>query len=121
MPRRAYNNTGKPPGRPKGSQAKETKDFKVQLNKLFEWSAPRMADWLEEIAKEDPKHAFEILWKFSEFLYPKLSRKEVDLEARVEDISAKLAQMEDPANGLQQQTSCAKDKPAVFCETDTAH
>lgn len=68
--------SGNPKGKPKGVKNKTTEEFKEKLNDLLEQSAPKMADWLEKIADEDPAKAFDILSKFTEYIHPKLARSE---------------------------------------------
>ncbi len=88
--------TNNPNGRPKGKPNKATLEFKEKLNDLLEQSAPKMAKWLEVIAKEDPAKAFEILSKFTEYIHPKLSRADVNMEATVKTISDQLADLDEP-------------------------
>lgn len=83
-------------GRPKGVPNKATAEFKEKLNDLLEESAPKMAAWLEEIAADDPAKAFDILSKFAEYIHPKLSRSQVDLDATIQTVSEKLAEMDEP-------------------------
>ena len=64
-----------PGGRPKGVPNKATTQFKEALNTLFEYSAPHMVTWLEQIP--DAERRFDILAKFAEYLYPKLARTEL--------------------------------------------
>ena len=62
-------------GRPKGVPNKVTTEFKEGLAKLFEYAAPQMVTWLEQI--DSPERRFEILAKFGDYLFPKLARTEV--------------------------------------------
>ncbi len=63
-------------GRPKGIPNKVTTEFKEGLNKLFEYATPRMVEWLEQI--DDPERRFDILSKFANYLYPKLSSTDMN-------------------------------------------
>jgi hypothetical protein len=65
-----------PEGRPKGVPNKATTKFKEALNKLFEDNADQMMIWLAEV--KDPKDRFDILAKFSDYLYPKLARTDIN-------------------------------------------
>jgi len=69
--------SGNPKGRAKGQENYTTKEFKEQLNNLLEWSAPKMRNWLEQIAEDSPEKAFDILSKFAEYIYPKLARTDI--------------------------------------------
>lgn len=68
--------TNNPKGRKKGVRNKKTAKFKDQLNELFEHHADDMHGWLAQIAKDNPKDAFEVLSKFIVYLYPKLASSE---------------------------------------------
>lgn len=87
--------SGNPSGKKKGTTNKVTSEFKEQLNKLLEESAPRMVGWLDEIAAENPEKAFDILSKFAEYIHPKLSRSELKHEGEV-TISTLLANIDEP-------------------------
>lgn len=87
--------TNNPKGRPKGIPNKTTVEFKEHLNKLLEESAPKMLEWLDEVAKESPKDAFDILSKFAEYIHPKLSRQELKHEGEV-TLNKILAKLDDP-------------------------
>lgn len=65
-----------PNGRPKGVPNKATTEFKEGLTKLFHYAAPQMVTWLEQI--DDPERRFEILAKFANYLYPKLSSTDMN-------------------------------------------
>ena len=88
--------SGNPKGRSKGAVNKSTTEFKDALNRLLEDSAPKMTQWLEDIAQDDPTKAFDILSKFAEYIHPKLSRSDVNLDATVKTVSDKLADMDEP-------------------------
>lgn len=68
-------------GRPKGSPNKDNKKFKEALNAMFENNAANMMQWLEQI--DDPKDRFDILNKFANYLYPKLSSSNDTVEQKV--------------------------------------
>lgn len=64
-----------PNGRPKGVPNKTTTQFKEALNGLFEYAAPEMVEWLRQV--DCPEKRFDILSKFAQYLYPKLSNTEL--------------------------------------------
>lgn len=68
--------TNNPNGRKKGVRNKRTAKFKDELNELFERNAGEMDSWLREIARDNPKDAFDVLSKFIVYLYPKLASSE---------------------------------------------
>lgn len=61
-------------GRAKGAQNRATIEFKQALTNLFDYAAPQMVDWLEQI--DSPEKRFDVLSKLGEFCYPKLARSE---------------------------------------------
>lgn len=63
-----------PMGRQKGVPNKATTQFKEALNGLFEYAAPEMVEWLRQV--DCPEKRFDILSKFAQYLYPKLSNTE---------------------------------------------
>lgn len=64
-------------GRTKGTPNKATQQFKEALNELLEHAAPKMVDWLDRIAEDDPAKAMDIMSKYIEFVYPKLARQDM--------------------------------------------
>lgn len=67
--------TNNPRGRPAGIPNKATVQFKEALNNLLDTAAPDMVKWLGEI--DDPFKRFDVLSRFSEYIYPKLQRTEL--------------------------------------------
>ena len=63
-----------PNGKKKGTMNKATRDFKEALNAMLQNNAENIAEWLQEVAMEDPARALDQLGKFAEFVYPKLAR-----------------------------------------------
>lgn len=70
-------------GKVKGQQNKTTTEFKQALNNLLEYCAPKMAGWLEKVAKEDPNKALDHMGKLAEYCYPKLARSETKHEGEL--------------------------------------
>ncbi len=66
--------SGNPNGRPKGSKNRSTKDMKKALSQLIDDNLDNMSDWLAEMAKDDPKAAFQCMLSLMEFHMPKMSR-----------------------------------------------
>ena len=66
--------SGNPSGRPKGSKNRSTKAMKKALSELIDDNLDNMSDWLNEMAKDDPKAAFQCMLSLMEFHMPKMSR-----------------------------------------------
>ncbi len=64
------------PGRPKGVLNKDTRDFKQAVSNLLEHAAPKMVEWLDQIAQDNPSKALDHIAGFAEYVFPKLSRAE---------------------------------------------
>lgn len=71
----------KPPragmGRPAGVPNKATSAFRDTVNRLLADNAENVSKWLEQVARQDPGRALELLAKLAEYAVPKLSRTEV--------------------------------------------
>ena len=66
-----------PSGRPAGSKNVATKLIRTAYQQLTENNIENMTVWLQRIAEDDPKTAFELMLKMSEFIIPKISRQEL--------------------------------------------
>lgn len=66
--------SGNPNGRPKGVLDKATGEFKEAVNNLINFATPKMVEWLEKVAEDDPAKALDHVYKFAQFGYPVLSR-----------------------------------------------
>ena len=66
-----------PNGRPVGSKNKATALVRTAYQKLTEDNLENMSLWLQQIAADNPKEAFELMLKMSEYVLPKLARTEV--------------------------------------------
>ena len=66
-----------PLGRPAGSKNIATQQVRLAYQKLTEDNLENMTLWLQSIAAENPKEAFELMLKMSEYVLPKLARTEV--------------------------------------------
>jgi hypothetical protein len=70
---------GKPKtgGKKPGTQNKATRDIKEAYRMLIEKNLNNLTGWLEIIADENPEKAIRILSDLSEYVIPKLARKEL--------------------------------------------
>lgn len=73
------NQGGKRPGagRPKGSPNRATAEVRAAIAELMQKTAPKMGEWLERVAVDDPAKAMDLALKAAEYHIPKLSRAEV--------------------------------------------
>jgi hypothetical protein len=65
------------PGRPKGVPNKSTSIVKEAIAKLLERNVENMDGWLEQVAKDDPYKALDLMNKLCEYHVPKLARSEI--------------------------------------------
>lgn len=74
-------NTGKfgkgNPGKPKGAINKTTADVRQAIAMLAESSAPKVQEWLQVVANDDPAKALDLWLKMIEYHIPKLARTEL--------------------------------------------
>lgn len=61
-------------GREKGTPNKITKDIKEAYQHLIEVNIENLDSWLNEVAKNDPAKAMDIMIRLSEYVVPKLNR-----------------------------------------------
>lgn len=66
-----------PSGRPPGSKNIATTRVREAYQKLTEDNLENMTHWLQQIATDNPKEAFELMLKMSEYVLPKLQRQEI--------------------------------------------
>lgn len=69
--------SGNPQGREPGKPNKSTANAREAIAKFVDGNSDRMQGWLEQIAKDDPKGAFDRLMAVMEYHVPKLARTEV--------------------------------------------
>lgn len=67
-------------GRGLGTPNNATRDIKEAYRMLIEKNLDNLTGWLEIIAEKDPEKAIRILNDLSEYVIPKLARKDVDLK-----------------------------------------
>ena len=79
----ANPNPTPPPGRPKGTPNKATADARAAIALFIEGNVDRLNGWLDDIAEDDPKDAFNAFMSVIEYHVPKLARTEhqIDPEA----------------------------------------
>lgn len=69
-------NLGPGPGRPKGLPNKSTTQAREAIARFVDGNAERLTSWLDEIAADDPKDAFNCFMSVVEYHIPKLARTE---------------------------------------------
>lgn len=69
-------NTRNKGGRPKGSPNKSTALAREAIAKFVDGNAERLQGWLDQIAAESPKDAFNAFLALAEYHVPKLARVE---------------------------------------------
>lgn len=75
MPRKGTTNN--PNGRPKGSQNKATTLAREAIANFVEGNVERLNGWLDRIADDNPKAAFDAFMSVVEYHIPKLQRTDV--------------------------------------------
>ena len=82
--------TNNPTGRTPGVPNKATKNARLAIAAFVDDNAERLTQWLDRIAEDDPKGAFQCFMDVVEYHIPKLSRTEqrlVDEDGNDRDIS----------------------------------
>lgn len=69
--------TGNPNGRPVGTPNKATTLAREAIAKFVEGNVDRLNGWLDAIANESPKDAFNCFMDVVEYHIPKLARSEI--------------------------------------------
>jgi hypothetical protein len=67
----------KSPGRPAGSPNKATQAAREAIALFVDGNAHRLVKWLDDIAADDPKAAFDRYMSVVEYHVPKLARTEL--------------------------------------------
>ena len=78
--------TNNPNGRKKGVPNKSTTQAREAIARFVDNNTERLEKWLDEIAEESPKDAFECVMKVMEYHVPKLARTETNLTGDVKTI-----------------------------------
>lgn len=89
--------SGNPTGRPRGAQNKSTTAMREAMTLLIENNLDKMDAWLERIAEEDPKAAFQCMMGLMEFHLPKCSRVQFQHEKAEEENKPQKSIFEEPA------------------------
>ena len=64
-------------GRPEGSPNKATADVRKAIAAFAEDNVSKLEDWLERVAKDNPKAAADLYLRALEYHIPKLARSEL--------------------------------------------
>ncbi|MEL4306728.1 hypothetical protein [Joostella sp. CR20] len=67
----------------KGVPNKSTREIRQAFHQLVSDKLPEISKWLDEVAKESPEKAINIIIKLSDFVIPKLQRTEIELGGKV--------------------------------------
>lgn len=68
--------SGNPNGRPRGATNKATQEAREAIAMFVEGNVDRLNGWLDAIADESPKDAFDRFMSVVEYHIPKLARQE---------------------------------------------
>ena len=79
----AASNAGKKSSR-KGSPNKSTKELRDSFQFFVENNVPKFQEWIEEVAKNNPAKAIELVTSLGEYIMPKLSRTEIEADIKGE-------------------------------------
>lgn len=72
--------SGNPAGRPKGIQNKQTQEIRQAYIDLVHGNLDQIANWLNQVALNDPAKAFELLLKISPFIIPRKTEMDVSID-----------------------------------------
>ena len=70
----------------KGTPNKSTTEIRQAFQTLISSTIEDFESWIDEVAKEDPAKAFDIIIKLSDFILPKLQRTEIKGEITIQDL-----------------------------------
>jgi len=73
----------------KRGSSKETEAIRSAFSDLLDENMPKVQDWLNTIAKDDPKGALDMVLKMAEYCLPKLQRTEAIIEQKNNTIQIK--------------------------------
>ena len=77
-----------PNGRPKGAPNKATQNAREAIALFVDNNAHRLEKWLDRIAEESPKDAFNCFQSVIEYHIPKLACSEGSLDVKVTSVKA---------------------------------
>lgn len=92
-------------GRTIGTPNKTTSEIRQAFNELISSKLPELSTWLDDVAKDNPEKALDIIIKFSDFIIPKLQRTEISIDptrlmtpeqrkTRIDELTKKLKKAE---------------------------
>lgn len=64
-------------GKKKGYVDQEVKDIRNAFKMLIENNLDNLTDWIQQVAKDNPAKAFEMITSLAEYHIPKLARMEL--------------------------------------------
>lgn len=59
---------------------KTTQEIRESFQSLISEKLPELSIWIDKVAKENPEKALDIIIKFSDFIIPKLQRRELKID-----------------------------------------
>ena len=68
----------------KGSPNKSTKELRDSFQFFVENNVPKFQEWIEDVAKNNPAKAIELVTSLGEYIMPKLSRTEIEADIKGE-------------------------------------
>lgn len=71
----------------KGTPNKVTTEAKECFQLLVENNAPRLQQWIDEVAKDNPAKALDLFLRMAEFVVPKLQRAEIIDNSKKEPVT----------------------------------
>lgn len=74
-------------GRGKGTPNKTTKEIREAYQVFVENNIPNFEKWINEVAKNNPAKALELVTSLSEYFIPKLQRTETDITSKGNEIN----------------------------------
>ena len=83
-------------GRTKGTPNKITKEIREAYELLISHNLPNMGKWLQDIAKDSPARAFDIILRLSEFIVPRLNRETLTIDKIDEETRKHLEELGHP-------------------------
>lgn len=78
----ADENGNKTGGRQKGTPNKSTKEIRDAFQVFVEGNTDNFEKWLNQVAKNNPAKAIELVVSISEYILPKLSRVDGSLDVK---------------------------------------
>ena len=79
--------SGNPSGKPVGALSAKTLLGREAIAKFVDGNAERLNEWLDAIAQDSPKDAFNCFMQVVEYHIPKLQRSEVDLTVKKQSMT----------------------------------